>query len=101
MRYTEERWMQLLGELYNSEEHSVEDEIEFNILNFLRSIRTIGGDFIDTPYRTQHFGALPMSFRKKAGQMIGLITVEVNDEMQRYVFNGEGYEKLEDLLKLG
>lgn len=41
-----------------------------------------------------------MTFRKKSGQAMGLITVTVDGEARKYVFNDKGYELLEDLLEL-
>ena len=79
---------------------SVEDQIKFNILNFIRTIHLNKQDFVQESYGTEFYGELPMTFRKKAGQVMGLITAKTGGEEQTYVFNDRGYELLDDLLQL-
>lgn len=79
---------------------SIEDQIKFNILNFIRSIHLNKQDFVQESYGTEFYGELPMTFRKKAGQVIGLITVKIEGDERIYIFNDRGYELLDDLLKL-
>ena len=79
---------------------SLEDQVKVNILNFIRTIHLNKQDFIDSTYGAEFFGDLPMTFKKKSGQVMGLITATVNGDVQKYVFNDQGYEELEDLLKL-
>ncbi len=86
--------MSKVGEL------SIEDQINFNILNFIRTIHLNKQDFIQESFGTEFYGELPMTFRKKAGQVMGLITVKTGDDERTYVFNDRGYELLEDLLQL-
>lgn len=96
MKYSEIEVKKLLkaGEL------SIDDQIKFNILNFIRTIHLNEQDFIEESYDTEFFGELPMTFRKDEGQVMGLITVTVNGEVRKYIFNDQGYELLEDLLEL-
>ena len=78
---------------------SIEDQIKFNILNFIRTIHLNKQDFIQESYGTEFYGDLPMTFKKKAGQVMGLITVKADDE-RVYIFNDRGYELLDELLQL-
>jgi len=57
-------------------------------------------DFIESSFDSEFFGALPMTFQKKTGQVMGLITATINGEVRKYVFNDKGYEKLDDILEL-
>ena len=79
---------------------SLEDQVKVNILNFIRTIYLNEQDFIDSAYGTEFFGDLPMTFKKRSGQVMGLITATVNGDVQKYIFNDQGYEELEDLLEL-
>ena len=79
---------------------SLEDQIKFNILNFIRTIYLNEQDFIKSSYGTEFYGELPMTFRKNPGQVMGLITATINGEVRKYVFNDKGYESLEDLMDL-
>jgi site-specific DNA-adenine methylase len=79
---------------------SIEDQIKFNILNFIRTIHLNKQDFIQESYGTEFYGELTMTFRKKAGEVMGLISVKIEDDERTYVFNDCGYELLDDLLQL-
>ena len=79
---------------------SLEEQIKFNILNFIKTIHLNELDFIESSFGTEFFGELPMTFKKNSGQVMGLITATINGEVRNYVFNDKGYEPLEDLLKL-
>ncbi|MDO9566555.1 MAG: hypothetical protein Q7J15_07435 [Candidatus Desulfaltia sp.] len=79
---------------------SIEDQIKFNILNFIRTIHLNKQDFIHESYGSEYFGDLPMTFKKKAGQVMGVIHVKTKSEERTYIFNDRGYELLEDLLQL-
>ena len=80
---------------------SLEEQMKFNILNFIRTIHLNELDFIESSFGTEFFGELPMTFHKNAGQVMGLITATINGEVRKYVFNDKGYEPLEELIKLG
>lgn len=79
---------------------SLEDQVKVNILNFIRTIYLNEQDFIDSAYGTEFFGDLPMTFKKRSGQVMGLITATVNGDVRKYIFNDQGYEELENLLEL-
>ena len=89
-----------LKKLFDAGELSLEDQVKGNILNFIRTIHLNRQNFIESSFESEFFGKLPMTFRKNAGQVMGLITATVNGEVRRFVFNEQGYEPLEDLLVL-
>ena len=76
---------------------SLEEQIKFNILNFIRTIHINELDFIESAFGTEFLGELPMTFQKKPGQVMGIITATTNGEVRKYVFNDKGYEHLADL----
>ena len=76
-----------------------EEEISFNILNFISAIHLNGDDFIESGYDSKYFGDLPMTFFKKPGQVVGIITAEVKGKIKRYLYNDQGYENLDELLR--
>jgi len=80
---------------------NLEEQIVFNILNFIRTIHLNRQNFIESSFGSEFYGELPMTFRKNSGQVMGLITATIDGEVQKYVFNDKGYEPLEDLLDLG
>lgn len=96
MKYSEIKVKKMLkaGDL------SLEEQIKFNILNFIRTIHLNKLDFFESSFGSEFFGELPMTFKKNSGQIMGLITATINGEVRKYVFNDKGYEPLEDLLKL-
>ncbi|NLL46846.1 MAG: hypothetical protein GX250_08620 [Clostridiales bacterium] len=79
---------------------NLEDQIKFNILNFIRTIHLNKLDFIESSFGTEFYGDLPMTFKKNPGQVMGLITATINGEVQKYIFNDRGYEPLEEILEL-
>lgn len=79
---------------------NLEDQIKFNILNFIRTIHLNKLDFIESSFGTEFYGDLPMTFKKNPGQVMGLITAIINGEVQKYIFNDRGYEPLEEILDL-
>ena len=79
---------------------SLEEQIKFNILNFIWTIRLNELDFIKTSFCTEFFGELPMTIKKNPGQVMGLVTASINGNVRKYVFNDSGYESLDDLLDL-
>lgn len=79
---------------------NLEDQIKFNILNFIRMIHLNELDFIGSSFGSEFFGELPMTFQRNEGQVMGLITATIDGEVRKYVFNDKGYESLEGLLKL-
>ena len=81
-------------------EFDIEERIKFDILNFIHCIYLNKENFINSSYGSEYFGDLPMTFKKNAGQVFGVITVKINNEERIYVFNDRGYECLDDLMKL-
>lgn len=79
---------------------SLEEQIVFNILNFIRTIHLNRQNFIESSFGTEFYGELPMTFKKRPGQVMGLITATIDGEVRKYVFNDKGYEPIEDLLDL-
>jgi hypothetical protein len=96
MKYSEIEVKKML----KAETLSLEEQIKFNILNFIWTIHLNGIDFIETPLESEFFGELPMTFKKNPGQIMGLITATINSEVRKYVSNDKGYEPLEDLISL-
>lgn len=96
MEYSEQAVMNLLA----ADNLSIEEEIQANILNFIRMIHINQLDFIESAFDSAYFGALPMTFKKNPGQVMGLITATVDGEMRQYVFTDEGYESMADLMVL-
>lgn len=87
-----------IKKMLKSGDLSLEEQIKFNILNYIWTIHLNDEDFIETSYRTEFFGKLPMTFMKNHGQVMGLITATIDGEVRKYVFNDKGYEPLEDLI---
>jgi hypothetical protein len=79
---------------------NIEEQIQFNILNFIHMIHLNKQDFIEESFGSEYFGELPMTFKKKAGQVVGIITVKIKGEERKYIFNDQGYEALHSLLEL-
>ena len=92
--------MSELNKLRKIADKNIEDHISFNILNFIHIIDLNTEDFIEISYNSKLFGNPEMIFKKKLGQVMGLITATFDGEIKKYVFNDEGYELLEDLLEL-
>jgi hypothetical protein len=59
---------------------SIEDQVKFNIFNFIRTVHLNKLDFIQESYGTEFYGELPMTFRKRAGQVVGLISVKIEGD---------------------
>lgn len=77
---------------------NIEDQIKINILNFIYTIHLNEQDFIEESYDSKFFGDLEIAFKKKSGQVMGLVTATFDGEVKRYVFNDQGYELLDDLI---
>ena len=88
-----------LAKMMKAGDMSIEDQVKASILGFIHCIYLNKQDFIKAVYETEYYGKLPMTFRKKAGQVMGVITAKVNGKEQTYIFNQYGYEPLEDLLQ--
>lgn len=96
MKYSEKEVKRML----KADEMHLEDRIKFNILNFIRTIHVNKLNFIESSFGSEFYGELPMTFRKNPGQVMGLITANINGELRKYVFNDKGYEPIETLIDL-
>ena len=79
---------------------TVVEEIDFNILNFIRCIHLNNQVFYLTSCDSQLFGDLEMTFRKDAKSLIGHCRVIVKREnrVEDYLFTEHGYEALGDIM---
>jgi hypothetical protein len=79
---------------------SVDDEIKFNILNFIHGIHLNKQDFLYESYNSEFFGNLNMVFTKKPLQIFGSVRVVIKDECRKmvFIFNDSGYELAEDII---
>lgn len=91
-----------INKLWEIEDKTLDETIRLDILNFIRTIHSNKHDFIDESYDSEFFGDIGMSFKKKSGQVMGLISVNIKSEDSKliYIFNEKGYELLDDLLEL-
>lgn len=91
-----------INKLWKIEDKTMEETIKLDILNFIRTIHSNNHNFIDEFYDAEYFGDVGMTFKKKSGQVMGVITVNIKSEDKKiiYIFNEQGYELLEDLLEL-
>ena len=91
-----------INKLWKIEDKTLDETIRLDILNFIRTIHSNKHDFIDESYDSEFFGDIGMRFKKKSGQVMGLISVNIKSEDRKliYIFNEKGYELLDDLLEL-
>lgn len=80
---------------------SVEEEIAFNILNFIHCIHLNKQDFYSESFNSQLFGDLEMTFKKSRGCLIGYCRAVVKRENRviDYLFTENGFELLQDIVK--
>lgn len=57
---------------------NLEEQIVFNILNFIRTIHLNRQNFIESSFESEFFGELPMTIKKNPGQVMGLITATID-----------------------
>lgn len=96
VNYSEQR----MAELLEADDLNTEDKVAFNILNFIRTIQLNQQDFIEAQLDSEFYGELPMTFKKKPGQVMGLVTATIDGTVEKYVFNDKGYVSLEELMDL-
>lgn len=89
--------LKIFEDLQSRKDLSIDEEISLSILNFIRVIHLNQQDFVSLEIDSKYYGQLPMTFKKKPGQVIGGITAAVDGEIRRFVFTDQGYEPLEDL----
>jgi hypothetical protein len=78
MRFSEIEFKHLRNSSYADE--SIENEIEFNLLNFIRCIHLNKQDFYSESFETQYFGDLEMIFKKHSGSLIGYCRAIIKKE---------------------
>ena len=79
----------------------VQDEIKFNILNFIHCIHLNKQDFFRNSFNSQLFGDLEMTFKKKPNSLIGYckVFIKADNKEINYLYTENGYELLDDVLK--
>jgi hypothetical protein len=83
------------------ENFTIEDEISFNILNFIKYIHLNQQDFYAESFNSQYFGDVEMTFKKDANSLIGHCRVVVKKDNRTidYLFMENGFEELGDILQ--
>ncbi|TCP28982.1 hypothetical protein EV207_11315 [Scopulibacillus darangshiensis] len=99
MRYNEIDLRKLLKKEF--ETLSLKEQIEVNILNFIRTIHVNHQDFYTSSFDSKYHGDLEMAFKKDADRVIGhcRILVKNDDITLDYLFTENGFELLEDTIK--
>ena len=99
MRFSELEFKRLIDSGYP--EVCIENEIEFNIINFIRCIHLNKQDFYSESYGTEYFGDLEMTFKKDSGSLIGYCKANIKKEgrVLEYLFTENGFELLQDVVK--
>lgn len=80
---------------------SLNDKINFNILNFIHCIHLNNQDFYRESFNSKLYGDLEMTFTKEADCLVGHCRVVINGENRviDYLFTQNGYELLDDVIK--
>ena len=99
MRFSELQFKHLVNTGYA--DMTIENEIEFNLLNFIRCIHLNKQDFYSESYGTQYFGDLEMTFKKNSDSLIGHCRANIKNEgrVLEYLFTENGFEILQDVVK--
>lgn len=58
-----------LNKLRKIADKNIEEQINFNILNFIYTIHLNADDFIEMSYDSKFFGDIEMIFKKKQGRL--------------------------------
>ena len=79
---------------------SLDEEIAFNILNFIYCIYLNKQDFYRESFDSQYFGDLEMTFKKSGDCLIGHCRVVVKKENRviDYLFTENGFELLQEVM---
>ncbi|SFH10557.1 hypothetical protein SAMN05660649_03888 [Desulfotomaculum arcticum] len=80
---------------------TLEEEIAFNILNFIHCIYLNKQDFYSEPFDSQLFGNLEMTFKKNACCLIGHCRAIIKNQNRTidYLFTENGFELMKDVIK--
>jgi hypothetical protein len=100
MRFSELELKRIIDKEYTN--MSIEEEITFNILNFIHCIYLNGQDFYSESFNTQFFGDLEMTFRKSGCCLVGHCQAIIKKENRviDYLFTENGFELLQDVVKI-
>lgn len=99
MRFSELELKRIIDKGYTN--MSVEEEITFNILNFIHCIYLNGQDFYSASFNSQLFGDLEMTFKKNGCCLVGHCQAFIKKENRviDYLFTENGFELLKDVVK--
>ena len=99
MRFSELELKRIIDKGYKS--MTTEEDITFNILNFIHCIYLNKQDFYSESFNSQLFGDLEMTFKKSGGRLIGHCQAIVKKENRivDYLFTENGFELLQDVVK--
>ncbi|AKL96172.1 hypothetical protein CACET_c27270 [Clostridium aceticum] len=100
MRFNELELNKLIKKGYDK--FTIEDEITFNILNFIHCIHLNKQDFYAEAFESKLFGDIEMEFKKASKCLIGYCKVYIKDrdKVLQYLFTENGYELLDDVLRM-
>jgi len=99
MRFSETELKQILHKGINNV--IFEEEIAFNILNFIHCIHLNNQDFYSQEYNVNFFGDLEMTFKKSEGSLIDHCQAIIKKENKviDYLFTENGFEQLKDNMR--
>jgi hypothetical protein len=98
MRYSEFELIRITKMGHNK--MTIDDEITFNILNFIRCIHLNNQDFYKDAFDSKMFGNLEMVFRKNGDCLFGhcRVVIKKDNSVLDYVFSADGFELLGDVV---
>lgn len=98
MIFSEKEYKRLLESGYAND--GVKNEIELNLLNFIRVIHLNRQDFYSESFDSQYYGDLEMTFKKNSNCLIGHCRAENKNEgiVVNYLFTENGFEFVDDVL---
>ena len=80
---------------------TIEDEITFNLLNYIDCIHSNGQNFYRESFDSKYFGDLEMTFTKSGNCLIGHCRVidKKKNMIYDYLFTENGFEMLYNVIK--
>lgn len=99
MRYSEIELQRIMNKGFKN--ITLEEEITFNILNFIHCIHLNKQDFYRESFNSQLFGNLEMTFKKSGCCLIGHCRVIIKNQnrIMDYLFTENGFELMQDVMK--
>ena len=99
MRFSELELKRIIDKGYKN--MTTEEEIAFNILNFIHCIHLNKQDFYSEFFNSQLFGDLEMIFKKSGCCLIGHCEAidKKENRIRDYLFTENGFELLQDVVK--